>query len=359
MEKTVIIPALDPDETLVSVIDGNLDLGHQVIVVDDGSAPEYDQMFWELGEKCIVLHHRENLGKGEAIKTALKYIKKELWQCSVIGIMDADGQHLPEDMEKLLIKAESHPNALILGSRVIDGAVPWRSRMGNQITRQVFRLLTGKYVSDTQTGLRALTPELLDFMLEIGGSRYEYEMGVLTACAKQNVEIIEVPVHTIYHDKDNSCSHFRRVRDSVRIYRQLLKFSASSFSSFLLDYALFVLLTFILSGTALGVGIANVTARAVSAVYNYLMNCHFVFREKENIRSAADYLLLASGILVLNSLVLQEFLLLHIPPYPAKILTECILFLVSWNVQKKVIFRTGGTRTAARGAELTEGGGRI
>lgn len=215
MEKVVIIPAFDPDEKLKSVIDGNLDLGHQVILVDDGSAPKYDQLFWELGEKCIVLHHQENLGKGETIKTALKYIKEELWQCEAIGIMDADGQYLPEDMAKLFKKAEHHPHALILGSRGIDDAVPWKSRMGNQITRQVFHLLTGTYVSDTQTGLRVFTSELLDFMLEIEGSRYEYETGVLTACARAHKEIVEVPVHTIYHDKDNSCSHFWKVRASL------------------------------------------------------------------------------------------------------------------------------------------------
>lgn len=271
MERTVIIPALNPDEGLREIVERNWELENQIILVDDGSDKKYERLFWELGEKCIVLHHEENRGKGEAIKTALKYIKEELWECRVVGIMDADGQHLPDDMEKLLMKAAAEPMALIVGSRTIDRNVPWKSRMGNLITRRIFRMKTGVEVSDTQTGLRAFSTRLLDFMLDIEGERYEYEMNV--------------PIETIYHDKGNSCSHFRKVRDSVRIYRQLLKFSFVSFSSFLLDYVM-----------------------------------------------------LAGLILVLNNILLQIFLAVYIPLYPAKILTECTLFLISWLIQKKLIF---------------------
>lgn len=285
MERTVIIPALNPDEGLREIVERNWELENQIILVDDGSDKKYERLFWELGEKCIVLHHEENRGKGEAIKTALKYIKEELWECRVVGIMDADGQHLPDDMEKLLMKAAAEPMALIVGSRTIDRNVPWKSRMGNLITRRIFRMKTGVEVSDTQTGLRSFSTRLLDFMLDIEGERYEYEMNVLVTCAKANIPIIEVPIETIYHDKGNSCSHFRKVRDSVRIYRQLLKFSFVSFSSFLLDYVM-----------------------------------------------------LAGLILVLNNILLQIFLAVYIPLYPAKILTECTLFLISWLIQKKLIF---------------------
>ena len=285
MERTVIIPALNPDEGLREIVERNWELENQIILVDDGSDKKYERLFWELGEKCIVLHHEENRGKGEAIKTALKYIKEELWECRVVGIMDADGQHLPDDMEKLLMKAAAEPMALIVGSRTIDRNVPWKSRMGNLITRRIFRMKTGVEVSDTQTGLRSFSTRLLDFMLDIEGERYEYEMNVLVTCAKANIPIIEVPIETIYHDKGNSCSHFRKVRDSVRIYRQLLKFSFVSFSGFLLDYVM-----------------------------------------------------LAGLILVLNNILLQIFMAVYIPLYPAKILTECTLFLISWLIQKKRIF---------------------
>ncbi len=342
MEKVVIIPALNPDEKLREIVEKNRELEHTVILVDDGSDESCRELFWELGESCIVLHHSENRGKGEAVKTALQYIKKELPQYGVIGIMDADGQHLAEDMEKLLEKAESHPGALVLGVRQTDGTMPWKSRFGNRITRWLFHLTTGVAVSDTQTGLRAFSRQHLDFMLGIGGSRYEYEMSVLTTGARMRTEILEVPIHTIYHDRENSCSHFRRVRDSVRIYGQLLKFSLVSFSSFLVDYGLFALFTLLLPQTLPGIGAANVFSRILSGGYNYLMNCRFVFHEKSSRKKALNYLFLALTILVLNSIILQGLIIfLRIPVYPAKILTECCLFLISWLVQKEIIFQRG------------------
>ena len=140
----------------------------------------------------------------------------------MIGIMDADGQHLPDDMEKLLMKVPADPMALVIGTRTIDKNIPWKSQMGNLITRKAFRLATGVEVSDTQTGMRAFSARLLGFMSNIQGERYEYEMNVLVTCAKARVPIIEVLIQTIYHDKENSCSHFRKIRDSVRICRQLL-----------------------------------------------------------------------------------------------------------------------------------------
>ena len=340
MNRIVIIPALNPDERLRNIVDRNWELENQTILVNDGSDESYDQFFWELGEKCIVLHHRENRGKGEAIKTALRYIKEELWEYGSIGIMDADGQHMPDDMEKLLMKSAANPEALIVGSRTIDGEVPWPSRMGNIITRKVFRIMTGTTVSDTQSGLRSFSWKLLDFMLDTPGERYEYEMNVLVTCAKKEIPIIEVPVQTIYHDKDNSCSHFRKVRDSIRIYRQLLKFSLVSLSSFFLDYVLFVLMTVFFPKTAGFITAANVMARIASGTYNYLLNCCLVFHEKKTVKTVTDYLALAAGILFMNNLLLQSFLaIFHMPVYLAKILTECTLFCISWFIQKKIIFR--------------------
>ena len=217
--------------------------------------------------------------------------------------------------------------------------MPWKSRMGNKITRSVFHALSGVYVSDTQTGLRAFTPQLLDTMLEVPGDRYEYETNALMHCAKGQIEIREVPIQTIYHDAENSCSHFRKVRDSVRIYKNLLKFGLSSFSSFLLDYVLFVVFTLLLPKTAWAVTTGNVGARMISGYYNYRMNCRFVFHKKGSVQTGLSYLALALGILILNNLILSGLVLfVGVPTYTAKLLTEGILFLISWVVQNKLIF---------------------
>lgn len=118
-------------------------------------------------------------------KTALGYIKDKTDGVEAIGVMDSDGQHLPEDMMKLLAAASLNKEALVLGVRAVGKDMPTRSRLGNKITRNVFRMVSGVAVSDTQTGLRAFSPELVERLLSIEGERYEYEMNVLIKLAKK------------------------------------------------------------------------------------------------------------------------------------------------------------------------------
>lgn len=297
MEYIVIIPALNPDPCLEDIVKKLWQWEHQIVVVDDGSEQVYRPLFDRLSEKAIVLRHKENRGKGAAIKTALEYIGKELWEGRMIGIMDADGQHLPEDMEKVLGCAASRPGTLVLGSRTMSRQVPWRSRLGNAVARKVFQAAVGGRIRDTQTGLRAFSADLLKEMQKVAGERYEYEMNVLIHCVRKGIPVEEVPVRTIYHDKDNSCSHFRGIRDSLRIFGQILKFSAASFSSFLLDYGLFALFTAALPKAAWSAAAANVGARVLSAAYNYTVNCRLVFGQKQTARTAVDYLALAAGVI--------------------------------------------------------------
>lgn len=109
--------------------------------------------------------------------------KNESGDSGLIGIMDCDGQHLPEDMMKLLEFAGAHRKALVLGVRTVGAEMPLKSRLGNKITRMIFRLVSGVKVSDTQTGLRAFDAEMIQKLLSVEGERYEYEMNVLMTFA--------------------------------------------------------------------------------------------------------------------------------------------------------------------------------
>lgn len=348
----VIIPAYKPDRALLDVTNQLWMHGCQIVVVDDGSGKQYDSIFDSISDICIVLHHAINQGKGAAIKTALRYIRQEMWADEEIGVMDADGQHLPEDMMKLLEAADFHRNALILGVRRVGREMPWKSRLGNQITRGMFRLVSGVWVSDTQTGLRAFDSVLLEPMLQVKGERYEYEMNVLMTAARDEIPIREVPIQTIYRDMENTTSHFRLVKDSFRIYKDILKFSLSSLSSFLLDYLLFLVLVHLFPAGNVMTLAANTLARFVSAFYNYSMNCRYVFHRKRKARTAADYFILAAAVLVLNNLILGA-LARTLPVQMAKLITECILFVFSWTVQRYVIFRKNGFQTGGKeGTEL-------
>lgn len=336
----VVLPAYQPDETLVEITDKLWPYGCRMIVVDDGSGEEYRRIFDKVECICTVLRHAKNRGKGAAVKTALIYIKQKLQEREPVGIMDCDGQHLPEDMLRLLEFSKTHKGALVLGVRTVGKEMPFKSRAGNEITRIIYRRVSGVNVSDTQTGLRAFDSELTEWLLSVKGERYEYEMNVLMACARAKIPIEEVQIRTIYCDRENSTSHFRGFRDSVRIYKEILKFTLSSFSSFVLDYLLFSMLLFFLPHTAAAILLANIAARVVSAFYNYSMNCRFVFHAKQKVKGAVWYFALAGLILTMNNLILETFVqLFHIPVYPAKLLTECLLFVISWLVQRYLIFR--------------------
>ena len=121
---------------------------------------------------------------------------------------------------------------------------------------------------------------------------------------------------------------------------KFLKFATSSFMGFLIDYALFCGLSFIFPDTKTYILLSNVAARVVSAICNYTINCRLVFKEKQTVRSAVSYFLLAVFILCMNNVVLLIYSAIpEFSLYLAKIFTELTLFVTSYLIQKKVIFK--------------------
>lgn len=341
MNGIVIIPVYQPESILPALVNEVSDNGNLVIVVDDGSSPDKQQIFWKLADTTVVLHHETNKGKGAAIKTALNYILENHLEQNyeIVGVMDGDGQHLPEDMETLMIHSREEKNALILGVRQVGKKMPLNSRLGNTITRKAFSILSGLHISDTQSGLRAFHTERIRDFLETDGERYEYETVVLYQCARQKIPIKEIPIHTIYKDEENSTSHFRTVRDSVRIYGELFKFVLSSLSSFCLDYLLFTAIVLAADKAAGMIPVANIMARLCSGTYNYLLNTKVVFHRKPSADTAVKYAFLAGLVLVFNNFFLSIYTIcLHLDVFYAKIMTEITLFVLSFTVQKIWIF---------------------
>lgn len=186
----------------------------QVVVVDDGSSSPVSV------PGCVVLRHSVNLGKGAALKTGFAYAAQKYPGEPVI-CADADGQHSEADIRRVL-EAVSSSGHLVLGVRRVR-RMPARSRVGNAVTRTLFRAATGRWVRDTQTGLRGVPGALLDWAGTIPGERFEYEMNMLLWAAREGHPIEQVPIDTTYLD-GNSSSHFSSVRDAARVYRSLLRF---------------------------------------------------------------------------------------------------------------------------------------
>ena len=308
------------------------------MIVDDGSGPQHAETFEQSRPYAHVISYPDNKGKGHALKTAFAYIWEQYGDLPLtIVTLDCDGQHRITDAVRACEVAEANPGAMVLGSRKQSKASPWKSRFGNGLTRFVFRLATGVHLQDTQTGLRAFGVSYLPILMRIPGSRYEYEMNVLLQLARSACKLIEVPIETIYI-RNNAGTHFRAIRDSLSIYAEILKFAASSMVGFLVDYTLYSLLL-LLTGHR-GLLLANVLARVVSASVNFSMNYKLVFRSHELlVRSALKYAALACLILILNSGLLYLLtVIIGWSPYVSKILVELVLFLMSWLVQRNVVF---------------------
>jgi len=342
MNEVIIIPAYQPDGTLISLLkEINSCTQAKILVIDDGSSPDKEDIFKQAASYADVLVHKQNQGKGQAIKTALSYIKEQVSDARIV-IADADGQHRVADILLLLMNSSKNPEALILGVRSFKGRIPLRSRLGNGITRKIFHLLTGVALADTQTGLRAFSSELVPRLLKIPGSRYEYETNMLMTLAREHIAIREIPIETVYFE-GNPSSHFRVFHDSASIYGNMFKFVSSSLVCFFVDYGLFQLFLF-LSGS-LGYlhapEISNIAARLISAALNYRLNKSLVFRHQGgHIKTGLQYAALASGILLVNTCLLTYLLRQPgINSWAAKLMVELALFLFSFLFQQFKIFR--------------------
>lgn len=335
----VVIPAYEPDEKLLHVVDDlRRDTAYAIVVVDDGSSAAAQPVFAALPEDVTLLRHAENRGKGRALKTAYEYIAAHFPQTEGVVTVDADGQHLPADVMRVSEEWAYHPETLVLGSRRFTGNVPWRSRTGNAITRAVFRLSTGVAVFDTQTGLRAFAVSRIPMMLEMRGERYEYEINVLLYATRQRIPIREVTIETVYI-ADNASSHFHPLRDSWRIYKMILLFVASSLLSALVDYVLVLAFSAVFAMQAQGLLLSVVLARVISSFLNYMLNRRFVFGDRSR-RSVLRYYLVAAGILLANYGLLSA-LSAVLPLAFAKLLVELALYPLSFYLQRRFVFARG------------------
>lgn len=331
----VIIPAYNPDEKLIKVIEeiSNYKID-EIIVVNDGSNEKSNTVFDRIKNEITLLVHDKNYGKGVAIKTALKYIKEKNITSKIL-IIDADGQHRIKDGMKILEELNLEKKELVLGKRSFEGKMPIKSKIGNILTRYIFTLFTGYRIKDTQTGLRAFGSNLIDELINIEGSRYEYETNMLIYCTKNKVEIKEVDIETIYIGK-NSSSHFRAVIDSIRIYSTLILFAGSSFFSFLIDYISFLII-FTVSNNLV---ISNILARILSGSFNFYLNSKIVFKQNTiKVKQILQYIFLATIIIILNTQILSFINQIIQNIAISKIITEIILFLISYIIQKMIVFK--------------------
>lgn len=339
MGVAVIIPALCPSRCLAQLAARLAGMGfQQIVIVDDGSGAAYGEVFSECTEftGVEVLRHPANLGKGAALKTGIRHVLSSYPDAEGVVTADADGQHEPEDIARVAGKLAEQPGCLVLGSRDFDGQAPWRSRIGNVVTRRLVRWLVGHRLKDTQTGLRAIPRWLLPRLLEIGSSGYEFELDMLIAARHHGCAIVEVDIRTRY-EPGNPSSHFNPLFDSMRVSFVLLRFTLLSLATAVLDNLVF-LAAFAKTGS---VAQSQVIGRGGAVLFNYHAARRAVFLSRERHGTLIPrYILLviASGV-ASYALILLLRSVWALPVVAAKMTAESILFIANFVIQREYVFR--------------------
>ena len=313
----ILIPAYKPDQSLVRLARAlrEQDPHAEILVIDDGSGSAYAPIFTELRiDGVTVQTHPANRGKGAALRTGIAWAKANR-PGEVIVTADADGQHLPRDIFRVGVRTETAAAAgqrsIILGVRTKpdpnageEGTkVPLRSKIGNSATVGFFALATGARVADTQTGLRGFTPQILDWLLQIPGDKYEYEFSMLLRATRADVELVQVPIVKVF------------LVDAIAL--------------------------FVLVGMGAPLLAAVIGARVISALTNFTVNrmlMHDGGARPSASSSLVRYTVLAVGILAANAALMEALTGLGASLLVAKILTELILIPISFAVQRRWVF---------------------
>jgi len=335
---TILIPAYEPGEKLINLVHALMDIcDYHIVVVDDGSGEEYKHIFDTVSSLgCTVLTHEKNRGKGKALKMGFEYIQQTKEDTGVVTA-DCDGQHLPKDIVKIAESIKDHNNSVVLGTRRFVGKVPFRSSFGNTATRFIFSFASGAKVYDTQTGLRGFSMKMLPWLCHISGDRFEYEMNMLLDTMPEGYSFYEIDIDTVYLEKNKS-SHFHPLKDSLKVYLPMIKFSMSSILSGIFDFLLLGVIELLTSNLFMAV----IGARICSAAFNYIVNRHYVFSKFKDASiktSLPRYFVLATFIMLLNYGVIDIYYsVIGLSLFLAKVFTEITIFFFSYWSQRKFVF---------------------
>lgn len=336
VDLVILIPAYQPTMRLPSLVEdlGRRLPGCQVLIVDDGSDADCARVFAAARDRgARVIGHDRNLGKGQALRTGVAHALKT-WPGADVVCADADGQHTPSDIAAVARQVRNSGH-MTLGVRRFTGPVPLRSRVGNSLTALLFRGATGWRLGDTQTGLRGYPAGRLEWLTQVPGSRYEYELSALLRAHELGLEVEEVEIATVY-EPGNTSSHFHPLQDSARIYAPLLRFVGASLASFAIDWVGVMVLA-ALTGNLL---VAAVGARLTSGTANFFMNRR-VFKARPGTvgRTAVRYAALALTLLAASYLMLEALTGLGIALGVAKILGDASIYAASYAAQRTLVFR--------------------
>ena len=217
-QTVAVIPAYHDEKHIGDIVRRTGQQLDHVLVIDDGSNDGTTQRARDAGAEVIV--HKQNRGKGEAIKTGLRHClaREVTW----VILLDSDGQHLPEEIERFLSAAASATRAaFFIGNRMNDVArMPFVRRLVNRYMSRRISRVCGQKIPDTQCGFRMLDRQLIPELLG-GGDRFDYDTEVLIIASRKGYRIQSVPITTVYSDQ---VSNIHPVRDAFRFFKLIWRY---------------------------------------------------------------------------------------------------------------------------------------
>jgi glycosyltransferase involved in cell wall biosynthesis len=222
----IVLPAYNHEKQLRSVIEKTVKIGLPLIVVDDGSTDSTSKVLASFPD-VTVIRHKKNEGKGASLLTGfVAALQIADWAITI----DADGQHNPEDILSLIQAIPESQRPLVIGKRsgMGPGFAPWTSRWGRQFSNFWVWASSGRWISDSQSGLRIYPlPEALH--LGTKTRRYQFEVEILVLAIWQGIPIIEIPVHVFYGSGEDRISHFKPWLDFWRNTKTFARLTATRF----------------------------------------------------------------------------------------------------------------------------------
>jgi glycosyltransferase involved in cell wall biosynthesis len=219
-QTVAVIPAYHDEKHIGDIVRRTGQQLDHVLVIDDGSNDGTAQRARDAGAEVIV--HNQNRGKGEAIKTGLRHClaREVTW----VILLDSDGQHLPEEIERFLSAAASATQPMLfVGNRMDNaGGMPFIRRVVNRYMSRRISHLCGQRIPDTQCGFRMLHQQLIPELLG-GGDRFDYDTEVLIVASRKRYRIEPVPITTVYSDQ---VSNIHPVRDAFRFFKLMRRYKS-------------------------------------------------------------------------------------------------------------------------------------
>ncbi|MEE8359399.1 MAG: glycosyltransferase family 2 protein [Candidatus Omnitrophota bacterium] len=215
MNICVIIPTFNESKAIGDLIKKTKALGIDIVVVDDGSKDGTSAI--ARSEGAHVITHLKNKGKGACLKIGFKYAIEKGYEAVVV--MDGDGQHDPEDIQRFINAAQSTGADLIAGNRMENqSTMPFLRRITNRWMSRFLSGICGCDIPDTQCGFRLIRSKLLRD-IDLISSKYETESEILIRAGRQKFKIDSIPVKTIYKGE---VSAIHPLKDTIRFIRLML-----------------------------------------------------------------------------------------------------------------------------------------